>query len=294
MAQQDMHRRYSAFDEQKKEFQTKVAKTEADVEVINQNLKKMSDLSAQGKHWEALRFMANMAGLDPLDYQKNFVKQAKEVAKKFEDYTEEEESQYWRDQEGRSQKEKESKEHQTLKSKLAVKEAEDAARAVIYDNGISEFEFSRTYLDLKKAGHLDALIKQGMAGTEITQRVCDFHKDASLELRIYEAIEKVKPALAKDKTLVDKLFKYSEHGDTVEDVVDILQDYLGVSATSTNGVEPSGGEPNESRTKKVAGKASKSEKVSSKSQKKDVEKSSDTDPDDILGFDDIFDTYGRG
>ena len=304
MAQADIGRKYTEFDKTKKGFEAEKQKFEQDMATIDRHLKHMAELAKKGDHWGALAFMAEMAGQNPLEYQRGLVDQAMGMAQKFADMNEEQVEDFWKRQESKHVETANQKRIKALEAQVAQKNQQEAVRSVIAKAGITEEQFTQAYTFLKDNNQLENL--SGLTEAQATERICDFYRDSVHENTILTAIKEVKPELAKNEKLVDKLFRFTDYGDTTEDIKDILNEYLGFSGkpesevTEDDEEEPEA-EPEkpakETQSKKAAPKkAASSKKAASKGKKKETKPKPEDSEDDAnaVGFDDILEQYGRG
>lgn len=257
--QDEIKRRFSEFDRDKKAWETEVKeKFQTDSFLVGSRLKKLQKLVEEGKDFEAMGLMANFAGKDSVEYQKGLVNQAKAIAERFSQMSEEQEEAYWAKQEAKSVKEKLEERDEQEKTKKQKNDSNAKLAQVLRAEGVSQAQFKEAFEFLKTSGELKEI--KDLPAEEKVRRIARYYKDAAKENRVVEAIDKLAPDHPNKDELVDILFKVAEDSHSVQDIIDVGRKYFGLAAkTSEENSSTESGKPELDGPKRTASKEEKTE-----------------------------------
>jgi len=288
----EVDRRFSELDKEKEVFAGKKKLFDTDVSLIDNKLKEIVKLSDGGDYLGVMRLVATLSGhSNPIEFRKKLAAQARESANQMADMTEEEVEAFWKSEELKEAERTSSKKIELLQSKVDARDNQDKLVKLVAVEGVSMERFSKAYKDLLTDPAAKKRLESLTPEAAVTG-VAIYCKDLEKSDRVTKACTEMK---VEDQKVVDELFKVLDYEDTVEDIKDILKEYLDDAASEDKEVEePEKKVEVEAKPKKIlskkAAKPVSSEKVASKGKET---KEEEVDEDDVIGFDDLTEKYGR-
>ncbi|TXH42151.1 MAG: hypothetical protein E6Q97_36225 [Desulfurellales bacterium] len=193
---------------------------------IQNRLKQVVELAQQGDHVMGIRVLAEMAGKDPVEYEKEVLGTLDKLMNVYSTMTEDQKAAYFASRKAeyleKKLKERDS-EVQFSASKEQLRAEVDSLRK---EHKLSEEEFM---------GYYKELIQLGFTPQEATPNaVVEHHYLSKHVQKVGQAISKVNKALAQNSDFVNDLIAEtkSNRDYTVEDIEKIIRDVLSIDSKS--------------------------------------------------------------
>ena len=212
-------------------FRSQIEKRRQELEGFHskfqEGLQTMAQYAKEGRPDYAICFLAEMNGISPIQMRQQFLKTLVSEAQKFEGKTEVEIQNYYLNLE-RQWREGKDKKRQEAEAKAA-----QANQFVAYvteelkKENISPEEFTTSSQELGRQGELQNLNQEQRLDRIIEHALLTKHATMAKE-----AISLVDPKLVNNRVLFDKLLEATHPNRfTVEEMADVLADYLGKART---------------------------------------------------------------
>lgn len=253
IGQKEINRRFTEFDKQKKAWENDVvARFNKNEQLVLNEIKKLQDAADAGEYSGAIASLARMAGANPVEFERQIIKHVMESADGVANMTEAEEKAYWAEKEAAHAKnqleERENKERESEQRAKVKKDLQD----IIYASGLSERQFEEAYSHIRENEQAMKVIRS-LTPEKATQAVCTFYLDTVKEDRIAQAIEAVAPDYNDKETLINNIFTVADYDYSVNDIKEVLREYLGLSVEDVQASEtPSKTPTNKGKSERAA------------------------------------------
>lgn len=259
--------RFTELDKQKKAF-------EGETKVMKESLAALSKFVSEGKSFEALEQLCEMAGVDKIEFMKTYIDEADAISDQFSSMTEEQREAYFTKKQNEDLANKLKKKEETENLSKSQRQLKSEVDSMLSEAKISQEEFN---------SNLKFLVDEGVFkdDKQITpQQVAKAVIDYSGSVRRYEAaskaIEAVDPKALENKNLLDSLAHPTNTDLSHEELVEVVSRVLGKTETST--ASASSAETSQEAKKapeeksKGSAKRASPEKVDSKKEEPEKEK----------------------
>ncbi len=203
-------------------------KLQAEYKTVQDRFQVVSELAAQGDHVLAIRTLAEMAGKDPVEYEKSVLETLHKVVETFSNMTDEQKRAYFaeRKNEFLQKKLEETKTKTTYDQKL--QELQFKVDSFSKELGLSKDDFFSFYKELAEANVFPS-------AEEIQpEQVVEYVQAIRHVKKVDSAIKQVNPELLKDERFVDWIIQSTkdEADWSASDIAKIVKDALGPDSAS--------------------------------------------------------------
>jgi hypothetical protein len=239
IGQKEINRRFTEFDKQKKSWENDVVgRFNKNEQLVLNEIKNLQEAADSGEYSSAIASLAKMAGANPVEFERKIIQHVMESAEGINQMSEAEEKAYW------AQKEAEHAKSQLEERETAEKSQQERAALkqnlvdIIHTSGLSERQFEEAYRVIRENPKaMDTL--RSMKPQEATQAVCTFYLDSAKEDRVIQAVEALAPDYKNKDHLISSIFSVADYDYSVEDMKEVLSEYLGLNTKTQSKETPS-------------------------------------------------------
>jgi hypothetical protein len=239
IGQKEINRRFTEFDKQKKSWENDVVgRFNKNEQLVLNEIKKLQEAADSGEYSSAIASLAKMAGANPVEFERKIIQHVMESAEGINQMSEAEEKAYW------AQKEAEHAKSQLQERETAEKTQQERAALkqnlvdIIHTSGLSERQFEEAYRVIRENPKAMETLRS-MKPQEATQAVCTFYLDSAKEDRVIQAVEALAPDYKNKDYLISSIFSVADYDYSVEDMKEVLSEYLGLNTKTQSRETPS-------------------------------------------------------
>lgn len=239
IGQKEINRRFTEFDKQKKSWENDVVgRFNKNEQLVLNEIKKLQEAADSGEYSSAIASLAKMAGANPVEFERKIIQHVMESAEGINQMSEAEEKAYW------AQKEAEHAKSQLQERETAEKSQQERAALkqnlvdIIHTSGLSERQFEEAYRVIRENPKAMETLRS-MKPQEATQAVCTFYLDSAKEDRVIQAVEALAPDYKNKDYLISSIFSVADYDYSVEDMKEVLSEYLGLNTKTQSRETPS-------------------------------------------------------
>ena len=239
IGQKEINRRFTEFDKQKKSWENDVVgRFNKNEQLVLNEIKKLQEAADSGEYSSAIASLAKMAGANPVEFERKIIQHVMESADGINQMSEAEEKAYW------AQKEAEHAKSQLQERETAEKTQQERAALkqnlvdIIHTSGLSERQFEEAYRVIRENPKAMETLRS-LKPQEATQAVCTFYLDSAKEDRVIQAVEALAPNYENKEYLISSIFSVADYDYSVEDMKEVLSEYLGLNTKTQSRETPS-------------------------------------------------------
>jgi len=239
IGQKEINRRFTEFDKQKKSWENDVVgRFNKNEQLVLNEIKKLQEAADSGEYSSAIASLAKMAGANPVEFERKIIQHVMESAEGINQMSEAEERAYW------AQKEAEHAKSQLQERETAEKSQQERAALkqnlvdIIHTSGLSERQFEEAYRVIRENPKAMETLRS-LKPQEATQAVCTFYLDSAKEDRVIQAVEALAPNYENKEYLISSIFSVADYDYSVEDMKEVLSEYLGLNTKTQSRETPS-------------------------------------------------------
>lgn len=239
IGQKEINRRFTEFDKQKKSWENDVVgRFNKNEQLVLNEIKKLQEAADSGEYSSAIASLAKMAGANPVEFERKIIQHVMESAEGINQMSEAEERAYW------AQKEAEHAKSQLQERETAEKTQQERAALkqnlvdIIHTSGLSERQFEEAYRVIRENPKAMETLRS-LKPQEATQAVCTFYLDSAKEDRVIQAVEALAPNYENKEYLISSIFSVADYDYSVEDMKEVLSEYLGLNTKTQSRETPS-------------------------------------------------------
>jgi hypothetical protein len=239
IGQKEINRRFTEFDKQKKSWENDVVgRFNKNEQLVLNEIKKLQEAADSGEYSSAIASLAKMAGANPVEFERKIIQHVMESAEGINQMSEAEEKAYW------AQKEAEHAKSQLQERETAEKTQQERAALkqnlvdIIHTSGLSERQFEEAYRVIRENPKAMETLRS-LKPQEATQAVCTFYLDSAKEDRVIQAVEALAPDYKNKDYLISSIFSVADYDYSVEDMKEVLSEYLGLNTKTQSRETPS-------------------------------------------------------
>ena len=214
---------FSRIDKREKSLQSEYT-------TIQDKFKTISELASKGDHIAAIRFLAEMSGKDPIEYEKQVMQSLDQMSNVFNKMNQEQRDLFFAKRKNEYLEKKFNESSEKAKWHEQKSELEVKVDTLSSEHGLTKSKFFDLYKDLVES--------KAFESPEAIQPedVIAYHKNLQHVEKVDLAIKSVNPKLAQDPEIFDEIIKLTiSHPEyTKEDIAKIVKDALGSNLVTSS------------------------------------------------------------
>lgn len=262
-------KRFTELDKRRKLVDSK----EVEIRSVNENLKKLAELTKNGDSYAALDFLCDMAGVDRMEFLNNYLSEAEKIAKEVGAMSDDQKDAFRAKKEAeyyKSKVEQDKKARDLADQNNLIKSQVDN---LCEQTGVSKELFTEAFKYLSEKGHLKENKDDAMT---LAGKICNYVKSVEKYSVIEKGVALVDEKLNDDDGFVEELYKYVDNDFTPQDVADIVKEVF--SKKTKSSAKPSKESKPEKETEKETPR---------KAKEATPERQPSEDEEDEIGFGDL-------